>query len=71
MYLFIFLKNDLCVGADSEKRVLFNENSIIIYIMKKLTFISCLLFKWLPGRSNGCKQKQPIYKDAKAPIEGV
>lgn len=26
-------------------------------------------FKWLPGRSNGCKQKQPIYKDAKAPIE--
>ena len=35
--------------------------------MKKLTFISCLLLKWLP--SNGCKQKATHLQDAKAPIE--
>ena len=61
MYLFIFLKkNDLCVGADSEKRVLFNENSIIIYIMKKLTFISCLLLSGCLAGAMAANKKRKV-----------
>ena len=37
--------------------------------MKKLTFISCLLLSGCLAGAMAADKKQPIYKDAKAPIE--
>mgnify|MGYP000361618973 CR=1 FL=1 len=37
--------------------------------MKKLTFISCLLLSGCLAGAMAANKKQPIYKDAKAPIE--
>ena len=39
--------------------------------MKKLTFISCLLLSGCLAGAMAANKKQPIYKDAKAPIEGA
>ncbi|MEO4797404.1 hypothetical protein [Bacteroides uniformis] len=39
--------------------------------MKKLTFISCLLLSGCLAGAMAADKKQPIYKDAKAPIEVV